>query len=72
MIWETSGVSEDFGTAWARKLTKTANFLECVDTFTVDQVINCGVKFILSECRAHEGDQKKRSQTAFHQKHTHI
>lgn len=60
MIWGTSGVSEDyFGAVWAGKRTKKANFLECVDTYTVDQVINSNKKCVLNECGSHEGNQKK-------------
>lgn len=67
MIWGTSGVSEDFGTTRAGKLTKKkANFLKCVDTKTVDQVTHHSIKCILNECGAHGGNQKKMSRTAFH------
>lgn len=39
---------EDFGSMWTGKLTKTANFLECVDAQSVKQVIGGGVHCIFS------------------------
>lgn len=50
--------------------SKKANFLECVDTYTVDQVIYCSIKCIFNECGAHERNQRNMSQIAFNKKLT--